>query len=69
MSLGIRRSILCWIHILFGLTIVGYIYGPPEEVYQYRDNYRFIFVPIIFLTGFWMWKGHVLLRLIPKRSA
>ena len=63
-----KRSILRWIHIVFGLTILGYIYGPPEEVLQYRDNFRFVFVPVILLTGFWMWKGHVITRLFSKGS-
>ena len=35
MNQGAKRSILRWIHILFGLPIFGYIYGPAEEVAQY----------------------------------
>ena len=61
-----KHSILRCIHILFGLSIIGYIYGPPEEVLQYRDNFRFVFVPVIVLSGLWMWKGHVLRNLISK---
>jgi thiosulfate reductase cytochrome b subunit len=64
-----KRSILRWIHIVFGLTIVGYIYGPPAEVLQYRDNFRFVFVPVIILTGFWLWKGQAVRRLFSKGSA
>ncbi|MCE9530597.1 MAG: hypothetical protein K8T89_05630 [Planctomycetes bacterium] len=63
-----KRSILRSIHIVFGLTILGYIYGPPEEVLPYRDNFRFFFVPVILITGFWMWKGHAVRRLISKGS-
>lgn len=63
-----KRSILRWIHIIFGLTIIGYIYGPPQETLQYRDNFRFFFVPVIFLTGFWMWKGHAIIRLLWRKS-
>ena len=69
MNPGTQRSILRWIHIIFGLPILGYIYGPPEEVQQYAPMFRFIFVPILVLSGFWMWKGHVLLRLFSKRSS
>jgi hypothetical protein len=29
-----KRSILRWIHIIFGFPILGYIYGPAEEVQQ-----------------------------------
>ena len=63
-----KRSILRWIHIIFGLSIIGYIYGPPEEVQQYAPFFQFVFVPVIVLSGFWMWKGHVLRRLISKKS-
>ncbi|MDB5324688.1 MAG: hypothetical protein JWM57_257, partial [Phycisphaerales bacterium] len=68
MSNATQRTICRWIHIVFGLSIVAYIYGPPEEVVQYRDNFRFVFVPVIVLSGFWMWKGHVLLRPFSKKS-
>ena len=64
-----RRSIFRWIHIIFGLPILGYIYGPPEEVQQYAPYFRFVFVPVILLSGLWMWKGHVVLRLISKTPA
>ncbi len=62
-----KRSILRWIHIIFGLTILGYIYGPPEETLKYRDNFRFFFVPVIILSGLWMWKGHIVSRLFTKK--
>jgi hypothetical protein len=64
-----KRSILRWIHIIFSFPILGYIYGPAEEVQQYAAAVRFFFLPVIVLSGFWMWKGHVLRRLISKRSA
>jgi hypothetical protein len=69
MSSAARHSILRWIHLVFGLTIIGYIYGPPDEVLPYRDNFRFFFVPVIILTGFWMWKGQAVRRLFSKKSA
>jgi len=30
-----KRSISRWIHIIFGIPILGYIYGPVSEVQQY----------------------------------
>ncbi len=69
MNQGTQRTILRCIHILFGLPILGYIYGPPEEVLQYRDNFRFVFVPVLVLSGLWMWKGHLVTRLFSKKSA
>lgn len=64
-----KRSILRWIHILFALPIIGYIYGPAAEVEQYAVFHRFIFLPVVILTGVWMWKGVALRRLLSKRSA
>jgi hypothetical protein len=34
-----KRSILRWIHIIFGLPIIGYIYGPPKEVQPYAPGF------------------------------
>ena len=64
-----KRSILRWIHIIFGIPIVGYIYSPFEEIPKYADAVRFIFLPIILLSGLWMWKGHVVRRLLSKKQA
>ena len=67
-SAATERTIFRWIHIVFGLPILGYIYGPPEEVQQYAPMFQFVFVPVLITSGLWMWKGHVLRRLIAKRS-
>jgi len=63
-----KRSVLRWIHIIFGIPILGYIYSPFEDLQYYARSIRFVFVPVIVLSGFWMWKGHVIRRLISKRS-
>ena len=64
-----KRSILRWIHIVFSIPILGYIYSPFEKIPNYAPATRFVFVPVMVLTGLWMWKGHVLRRLISKGSA
>ena len=66
MNEGTKRSILRWIHIIFALPIFGYIYGPPSETLQYLPYFRFVYLPAVVLSGLWMWKGHVLRRLISK---
>ncbi|MBE2180675.1 MAG: hypothetical protein IAE97_09415 [Chthoniobacterales bacterium] len=63
-----KRTILRWIHILFGLSLLGYIYGPPEETVQYLPFFRYFYMPVILLSGLLMWKGHVLTRLFSKSS-
>jgi len=52
-----KRSILRWIHLIVSIPILGYIYGEPSEVQQYAAAVRFVFVPVIILSGFWMYSG------------
>ena len=52
-----QRTILRCIHLILSIPILGYIYGPPAEVQQYADGVRYIFVPLIILSGFWMYSG------------
>jgi len=68
MNRGISRSIFRWIHLVFSIPILGYIYSPFEKLPNYAPATRFVFVPVIVLSGLWMWKGHVVRRLISKRS-
>jgi len=69
MNQGTKRWIFRLIHIVFSIPILGYIYSPFEQIPNYAPATRFVFVPILVLSGLWMWKGHVLRRLISKRSA
>lgn len=52
-----KRSILRWTHIVLSIPILSYIYGPISDVQQYAGAVRFVFVPIILLSGFWMYAG------------
>ena len=63
-----KRSILRCIHIVLAIPIIGYVYSPFNELPNYAPVVRYVAVPIIVLTGLWMWKGHVLRRLISRRS-
>jgi hypothetical protein len=52
-----KRSILRSIHIFFSIPILGYIYGLFEEIPNYAPVVRFVFVPVLILSGFWMYAG------------
>jgi len=58
------RLIVRWIHIICAIPIIGYIYSPFEVIPDYAPPTRFVFVPVMLLSGLWMWKGHVVRRLI-----
>ncbi len=66
---GMTRSIFRWIHIIVSIPILGYIYSPFEKLPDYAFKTRFVFVPVMVVSGLWMWKGHVVRRLISRRSA
>ena len=68
MNQGTIRLIFRWIHIIFSIPILGYIYDSPSDTPNYASTVRYVFLPVLLLSGLWMWKGHVLRRLVSKRS-
>jgi len=52
-----KRSILRWIHLIFTIPILGYVYSPFVELPNYAPVVRFVFVPVIILSGYWMFSG------------
>jgi thiosulfate reductase cytochrome b subunit len=64
-----QRTIFRWIHIILAIPIVGYIYSPFAKLPDYAPLTRYVFLPVMVVSGLWMWKGHVVRRLISKASA
>ena len=52
-----KRSIVRWIHLVFAIPVLGYVYSPFEEIPNYAPVVRFVFVPVIILAGYWMYAG------------
>lgn len=59
MNNATKRSVLRWIHLIFTIPILGYIYQKPSDVEQYVGGARFIFVPVLMFSGYWMYAGFV----------
>jgi hypothetical protein len=57
MSSATKRAILRWIHIVLSIPILGYIYEPASEVQEYAGGVRYLFVPAMILSGYWMYAG------------
>lgn len=69
MSQATSRSIFRWIHLILAIPIVGYIYSPFDKLPAYAPATRFVFLPLMVVTGLWMWKGHLVQRAFTRRSA
>jgi|SRR5205809_6156111 len=52
-----KRSILRWIHLIFTIPVLGYVYSPFVELPNYAPIVRFAFVPVLILSGYWMFSG------------
>jgi hypothetical protein len=61
-----KRSLLRWIHLVFALPMAGYIYGPPSETVQYLPFFRYVYFPVVALSGLWMWQGQAVRRLFSR---
>lgn len=57
------RLIIRWIHIICAIPITGYIVVIPD----YAPPTRFVFFPVMLLSRLWMWKGHLVRRMIAKK--
>ncbi|MEO8045047.1 MAG: hypothetical protein ABI674_09085 [Spartobacteria bacterium] len=52
-----KRKILRVLHLVLSIPVLGYIYGDPAEMQEYASTVRYVFVPVIILSGFWMFSG------------
>ncbi len=68
MNQGVIRLILRWIHIAVAIPIYGYIHSPFDKLPQYAPPTRYVFFPLMVLTGLWMWQGHRVRRVLSTRS-
>ncbi len=63
-----KRTIVRSIHLILSIPIFGYIFSPFEALPAYAPKVRFVFFPLMVLSGLWMWKGYVVRRLFSRRS-
>lgn len=67
-SAATMRVIFRWVHVVLAVPVIGYVYSPFENLPDYAPVVRFISIPVLVLTGLWMWKGHHLRRLFAKKA-
>jgi thiosulfate reductase cytochrome b subunit len=59
MKAATERKIIRWFHILASIPIIGFVYGPVSTIPEAVSMVRWVIFPLVILSGFWMWKGHV----------
>jgi hypothetical protein len=50
------RVTLRWVHLILGLVVLCYVYSPFSKYLLFQLFIKFIVVPVIVLTGVWLWK-------------
>lgn len=48
-----KRAVFRWIHIVFSIPIIGYVYSPFANLPDYAPVVRFVSIPVLVLTGLW----------------
>lgn len=63
------RTMVRLVHLICAIPIIGYIYSPFAVLPDYAPLTRFVFLPVMLLSGLWMWKGYLLRRLVSNGAA
>jgi hypothetical protein len=52
------RALYRTVHLVAGAILGAYVYSPLGDVGWFKFTTRDIVVPLIMVTGVWLWKGH-----------
>jgi hypothetical protein len=67
MKAATERKIIRWLHIVASVPIIGLIYGPVSEFPNAVIMIKWVLMPLIVLSGLWMWKGHLVRKKFKRR--
>jgi uncharacterized protein (DUF2141 family) len=59
------RNAMRWVHIGIGAIIVAYVYSPWGSLPLFQLAVQAIVLPTVILSGLWLWKGHLLRKMVP----
>lgn len=62
-----KRTLSRWIHLVFGIPILGYCYSPFAVLPEYAPTVRYVAVPVVIVSGLWMAYGPVARRWTTRR--
>lgn len=67
MKAASERKFIRILHLVLSIPIVGYIYGPVASIPQAARFTRWVAMPVVVLTGFWLWLKPRLFRWLRRR--
>lgn len=69
MNLPRERTFMRALHLLLSIPIIGYLYGPVASIPPAARFTRWIAMPVVVLSGLWMWlKPRIIRRLNQQRG-
>lgn len=69
MKAATERLLIRWLHLLASIPILGFIYGPVADIPRAARAVRWVIMPVVIVSGLWLWKGHLLRQWWRARSA
>ncbi|MCU0432642.1 MAG: hypothetical protein MUC87_04210 [Bacteroidia bacterium] len=60
MKKSAQRNLIRWLHIIIGSILATYVYSPWNQIAVFQLIVKGIAIPVIILSGLWLWKGHLL---------
>ncbi len=68
MSPILERTLIRTLHLVLSLPIIGFIYGPVAHIPPAAFFTRFVAVPLVSVSGIWMWQKPRLMRWLRQRK-
>jgi pyridoxal biosynthesis lyase PdxS len=62
-----ERTLIRTLHLVLSIPIIGFIYGPVATIPPAASFTRFVAVPVVVISGIWLWQKPRLLRWLRAR--
>ena len=69
MTAASERNIIRTLHLVLSIPIIGYLYGPVASIPQAARFTHWIAVPVVVLSGLWLWLKPRIRRYLQKWRA
>jgi hypothetical protein len=68
MSPARERNVMRMLHLVLSIPIIGFIYGPVATIPRAVWFTRYIAVPVVVLSGVWLWLKPKVKRWVRERG-